>query len=328
MTRALPSTLVALALCAGLYGLAACGAESAAPDPPPEFSEDAEAVRFVRSLREALQQGQRPPLEEVARLKEIGERYPEDHLVEETLLSILPALKDWSGLVAYLGRRASLNDQHRLLLTRVYIRQADYEGALRTIRELAERDAQHVEANALTARALYFLGRNEDAVVYFDRIQEAVVERGMSPEIALRAMIELDAGRLGEARAMLEAALPRDPDSAHLHNALARVLAALGEHEEAERHAQRVSQIQAEIERFELVAMRRAAQTMTLNAAWGRRDFEECQRLIYLYLPEVSPDFQDQLYGFLGSMYEAAGRGPEAAAAIERARQHARSGGD
>ncbi|MFT7670262.1 MAG: hypothetical protein ACI8X5_002970, partial [Planctomycetota bacterium] len=37
--------------------------------------------------------------------------------------------------------------------------------------------------------------------------------------------------------------------------------------------------------------------------------------------------YRQELYGYLGGLYEAADRGIEAPAAVEKARQHAASGG-
>ena len=72
--------------------------------------------------------------------------------------------------------------------------------------------------------------------------------------------------------------------------------------------------------------MLRAAQTIALNEAWTERDVDKCVRLIHEFLPGAEQSFQEELYGFLGKMYDAVGRSSEAPAAVEAARRHARGG--
>ncbi len=292
------------------------------------IEQDPEARQLVQRIRDGLAKGERPPVAVSQRLKEIGSRYPEDLFVEQTLLSVLPPMKDWDGLVKYLELKRSLTAENRLTLTKVYLRQGDYESALRTGRPLADRDPSAVEINAYVARAMYLLGDQESAIEYYDRVFSLIIERGMMSEVANRAMISFDAGRVDEALDTLRGQLTDYPDSGHLHYALSRVLAANGEPEEAGYHGEVFAKIQAEISRAETSAMLQAAQTLALNEAWEERDLEMCQLLIYEFLPSAQESFREDLYQFLGRMYEAAGRGAEAATVIQRARQHARTGGE
>lgn len=317
--------LVAFALSFG--GLACQGEEpEQTAAPTPVYAADSSAQSFVRAIREGLAQGKRPPADRVQRLKSIGMLYPEEPEVEQVLLSILPALKDWDGLAPYLEAKAELSNEMRMMLTKVYISQADYEAALRTALELAEAEPSHVDANAFTARAYYFLGKPEEAVRFYDRVWSQVVEQHRVADIANRAMISFDAGDLNAAIEMLQGALEDNADSVHLHNAMARLLAAKGELDEAERHSRIVTALQAKVSKLEQNAMLRAAQTLALNEAWAKKDFNECQRLIYEFLPGAEEDFRNELLRFLGSMYEATGRRAEASAAIEAAHRHATSG--
>ena len=331
MTSPRPSSrlrFAAVLLFVSFGALSSCEKEGAVVEPSPRisFEQDVEAHRFVQGLRAALEQGRRPASSEVQLLKTIAKRFPEEPFVEQPMLSILPALKDWDGLSAYLESKARLSDELRMMLTRVYINQADYAGALRACQPMADRDPTHVEANSLAGRAHYFLEQNDEAARYYNRVWNSIVDQGSLVDLANRAMLHFDAGNSEQAQVLLQGALETHPDSISLHNAMARVLAAEGDQVGADRHSARVTELQAEISRVEQNAMLRAAQSLALNEAWAKRDFDGCQRLIHEFLPGADESFRNDLYGFLGSMYEAAGRKEEAAAAIERARQHAAKG--
>lgn len=312
-------------VCILVLGLAACGGGEA-DVVREDFNGNGEAVRFIRSLREGFAQGKRPDFAEIQRLKELAARYPDEAYVENVLLAVLPELQDWDGLAAYLSLKEPLDDRTRARLTRVYFRQSDYEGALRTIAPLAEREPQSVEPNALAARASYFLGDNEAAVRYYDRVWQSILDQGQVSEIANRAMIHFDEGEFGQAEVLLVEALKRSPDSIHAHNALARVLAAGGDPERAAEHTARVTELQREVSMDETRAMRRAAQTLALNEAWGRGDFDGCLSLIHKALPEAEEAFREDLYRFLARMYQSAGREAEIPAVLEAAQEHARKG--
>jgi Flp pilus assembly protein TadD len=306
-------------------GLVACGGGEGEV-PREDFDENAEAVRFVRSLREAFSQGKRPDFEEIQRLKELGARYPVEPYVENVLLAVLPQLQDWDGLAAYLSLKEPLGDRDRVRLTRVYFRQADYGGALRTIAPLAAREPQSVEPNALAGRASYFLGDNEAAARYYDRVWQGILDQGQVAEVANRAMIHLDVGELARAKELLVEALKQSPNSIQAHISLARVLSADGDAAGAAQHSTRVTELQRELSMDETRAMRRAAQTLALNEAWGREDFDGCLTLVYRALPAADEAFREELYRFLARMYQSVGQDAQIPAVLEAAREHARKG--
>ena len=101
-------------------GLAACGGEPGAPANPPRvpFEQDDEAVRVTRGIREALAQGTRPASPEVQRFKAVALRHVGEPFVEEALLALLPALKDWEGLALYFQAKPSLTPDEEKLLAR------------------------------------------------------------------------------------------------------------------------------------------------------------------------------------------------------------------
>lgn len=293
------------------------------PAPKPVYAEDVQAKAFIGAMRQAVSSGKRPPAAELQRLKDLGMKYPDEATVEQTVLSVLPALREWDGLAAYLEGKSELTTEQKMTLTRVYLNQADYQKALELCGPVADADPTHVEANSLAGRASYFLGQNERAASYYDGVWDSIVDQRMLAELANRAMLHFDSGELDRAIEVVESAQRDNPESAHLHNTISRLLAAKGDLEGAERHSQLFTAMQDKVSEDEQHGMRQASQTLALNEAWGRKDLEGCERLIHKFLPGATESFRNELYRFLGSMYQAAGRQTDAPAAIERARQHA-----
>jgi len=326
-SRGVEFAVLSLVLSFGL--VTGCGGDQTGPvsDGPVEFAADSEAVRFVRSVRESLAQRQRPGNAQVQRLKDLGGRYPDEPLIEETLISILPALRDWDGLATYLAGKSQLDTGQRVTLAKVYVNLGDYSAAAETIQPLAKVDPPEVEANAIAGRAHYLLGENGKAAFYFERVWDEIIEQQRPDEIAFRSMIYFDEGRPDLAKGILEESLVTSPDSIALHNSLARVLAAEGDADGAARHSARVSELQDLISRTERNQMLRAAQTLALNETLRAGDMDECQRLIYEFLPGAEASFQEELYSFLAGLYKAMGREGEASSAVARAREYARREG-
>ncbi len=57
--------------------------------------------------------------------------------------------------------------------------------------------------------------------------------------------------------------------------------------------------------------MLRGACVFALNQAIAAGDVDECQRLIFSYLPNSDPSFQQEMYRFLDSAFRTAGRQAE-----------------
>ncbi|MFT7484432.1 MAG: tetratricopeptide (TPR) repeat protein [Candidatus Paceibacteria bacterium] len=305
--------------------LSSCGQEAAMPKAAVvAFEKNDDAVRFVRSVRESLSQQSRPSSGDVQRLKSIAGQYPDESFIEEVLVSILPALSDWDGLASYYEAKSELTEQNRITLTRVYIKQGNYAGAREAIRPIASAQPQHVEANALLGRAHYFFGEYAEAKEVYDRVWDSIVVEQRLGDITYRAMIHFDEGNPARASEILEAGLKVSPNSIALHNALGRVLFAEGKDAQAIVHRDRVGELQDELSRAETGQMLRAARIFALNRALKSGDMDECQRLIFEFLPKSDAEFQQQLYQFLESMYRTAGRAEEIPAVLSRARQIAR----
>ncbi len=329
MTMARVRQRLSFLLIASVLGLVVCACDSGSQEvmtPRASFEKDAESVRFVRSIREGLNQQRRPPSEEIQKLKVIANKYPDEPFIEELLISLLPALKDWDGLAVYYEHKSALDTEDRSMLARVYIKLADYGRARDVIESVVQEQPMNVEANSLLGRALYFFGEYDRASECYDRVWDSIVSERRVGDITYRAMIHFDEGQAERAVEMLKAGLEDSPDTAVMHNALSRVLAAQGKLDEAEVHSARVHELQKELSRVETSQMLQAARTFSLNRALQAGDMPKCQRLIFEYLPDSDPAFQEDLYRFLESLYRVNGREDEIPAVLERARQEARKG--
>ena len=314
--RAAVVTLSLLALCA-------CGSgagEEGPAEPTLSLEQDADAMRVVQKVREAVASGTRPDNQAIQRLKEVARRHTGEPLVEETLMTVLPALEDWEGIAAYYEGKAELTDDERKLLTRVYIRQADYGSARDLILPVAERLPQDVEANALAGRALYFFSEGEASALHYDRVWSSILEERRVEDICFRALTELDRGEPEKARERIEGALALDPSSAAVHNALSRVLTVLGEHELAAEHSDRASELQREHAERTANQMRVAAQVFEINLALQAGDVDGCRVRIHRLLPEADEQLRQQLFGFLEALYRRAGREAELETVLREAR--------
>lgn len=318
--------LLALLLLPQLGG---CGGEAGGEDARPAvpFEQDDEAVRVTRAIREALAQGSRPGVEEVQRFKAVAMRHVGTPFVEEALLALLPALKDWEGMALYLMAKPALTDDEAKLLTRVHIKRADFASARDLIRPLADAAPEDLEANTLAGRSYFMNGENEDAALCYDRVADRLLPEQRYHDLAFRAMIHFDEGASGTARELLVAGLAAAPDDIVLNNTMARVLAADGELEEAERHSQRVLELQQALSERETGQMRVAAQIFEINRSLRAGDVDGCRERIYRLLPEADEDLCNQLYRFLESLYQRAGREAELPAVLQRARSIASGAG-
>lgn len=309
-------------------GLAACGEEPGAPANPPRvpFEQDDEAVRVTRGIREALAQGTRPASPEVQRFKAVALRHVGEPFVEEALLALLPALKDWEGLALYFQAKPSLTPDEEKLLARVHIKLADYGAARDLIRPMADAAPTDSEANTLAGRAHYFYGENEAAALCYDRVADRLLPEQRYQDLAFRAMIHFDEGDAAAARSLLETGLAVAPDDVVLNNTMARVLAGSGQPEEAERYSLRVQELQRELSERETGQMRVAAQIFEINRALQAADVDGCRERIYRLLPEADEALRNQLYSFLEALYRRAGREAELPAVLDRARSLAAGG--
>lgn len=316
-----------LGLVLGAGGLLGCNEQS--PTLPPvvrNFDQNQEAVRFVRGIREGLENRRRPAGADVQRLKSIANQYPNEAFIGDVLLALLPGLKDWDGLTDYYEHKAELSDHDRAMSARVYIQQANYGAARDVIRVVADAQPENVEANALLGRSLYFFGEYDEATMYYDRVWTSIVADKRVGDITYRAMIYYDQGNSDRALEILRAAIADSPGSIGIHNALGRVLAASGQDAEARVHRDRATELQDELSKHETDQMLRAARVFALNRALQNGDAGECQRMIFEYLPDSDPAFQQELFSFLESVLQRAGRSAEVPAALERARELVRKG--
>ena len=299
------------------------GCDSGGPErdaPAANFDRNGEAVRFVRGLRENVNVGQRPAAEDVERLKQLALQYPGEPFIEEVHLSLLPVLEDWEGLVIYLRAKGELDANERSLLSRACIRLADYAGARDAILPAAQAAPQSIEANALLGRACYFLGQFAQAKAAYDRVWEGMLAEGRVTDIAYRAMIDFEAGESERALGILAGALKAAPESAPVLNSLARVHASQGNMELAETYSAKVARLQDAFAKKSSDKVKRAARIFALNKALSAKDYQECERMVFDFLPESNQSFREELYRFLERLYKSAGRQAEFPAVLERAR--------
>lgn len=302
-------SLLALALAVPL----ACG-RPAAPGP------DAAARALVQDLRSSLSRGLRPGGAAVRELQELARAHPDDPAISQLVLDLLPSMREWGGLASWLEAKAELTQEERIALAKVYVNLADFDAAWRTIRPLAEREPAALEANALAGRAAYLRGDAAAARLHLDRVWDQLVQAGRVEEQSYRAMLWLDEGELERAQAILTEALARGPDSIHVHNALARALAAAGDEAGAARHQQRAGELQAQLSAQEQRLLRRAAQNARLNQELERGDLDALRGLAMRFLLEADEQRATELLSFLESAYRAAGRSAELAPVLEEAR--------
>jgi tetratricopeptide (TPR) repeat protein len=285
------------------------------------FEADGNAVHFVAGLRALQVKGQRPPIGDVQRLKTLGLKYPGTAVIEDVQQPLLTEMEDWDGLAEYLLSKSQLTNEERVVLTLVSIRQADYAAARTAIQPVADAAPTEVEVNALLGRSCYFLGDFAAASKVYDRIWAGLLSEGRVYDITYRAMIYFDAGETQRAFAILQSAEKAAPTSIVVLNALSRVATSQGKQQLAESYGARVAELQDELAAVTADSVKRASRVVALNGALQNGDLEGCERMIFTYLPDSSPEFRGELYQYLEKLYRRVGRDSELDSVLERARE-------
>jgi tetratricopeptide (TPR) repeat protein len=318
-SRRLTRWVGAFVMCAGI--LVGCDSSDSKPTPQiASFEKNAEAVRFVRTLREDTNSGKKPSPADVQQLKELALQYPGESFIEEIHTSLLQGHGDWEGISAYLEAKEELTEEERFTLTRAYLRIANYTSAQAAIQGFAAAHAESVEAHLLLGRSHYFLGEHAPAEAAYDKVWEKMLSQGHTTDIAYKAMILFDRGEPGQALPLLRGALQAAPNSIPVLNSLSRVLAAVGEVDEAQTHSATVARLQDAFSKETAHKERRASRIFALNKALGAGDLDGCERMIFNFLEDANEGFADELLRFLERLYRQAGRESELTDVLKRAR--------
>jgi len=230
--------------CAGtLLLLVLCGAACRQPAAVPAYEGDAAAQARVQSVM-ALGAQQRCAPEAVAQLQAIVQAYPAAAAPYAALRQTLESCQLWEPLAALLGSKppAERSQDETVDLARLYIvflqRFAEGEAL---IKPLVDAEPNNVDYVSLLTAALHYQQRGAEAVLYVDRLWEAIVAARNVDVMVMRALAYHDAGQSERALRILEQARAFRPDDTFLLTAFSQVAAALG-HEGAAATADAASQ--------------------------------------------------------------------------------------
>jgi tetratricopeptide (TPR) repeat protein len=207
-----------------LLALAACDHESAAPQDeiPLPFLEavDPDVVEAIQAARAAV----RAAPQSGEAWGQLGNRYYAHDFTEEAArcyeraAALDPEKYVWTYRLGW-----SLIDDHPDQAA------AAFERCMGSLDDYAP-------AHEVYARALILLGRDDEAILHFQRASE-LDPAAPHPETGL-GQIYLARGEFELARQHLERALARDKEHAEAHTGLAQVYLVLGREKEARRHAE------------------------------------------------------------------------------------------
>ena len=151
---------------------------------------------------------------------------PNDFAALVGFADIAVAEKKWSDGIEYINRAraASPNDPAPgLILVNLYILRQDWQNAVGTAGELAEKFPRNVDVIEALGRAQLGAGDTSTALATYERAYELAPD---SPKLLLKYLDLLKAAKnFSEARIVLQAALERDPRNASLKAELIRIQA-------------------------------------------------------------------------------------------------------
>ncbi len=305
-------------------GTAKAGATSAAG-----YEQDVAAQRAIGQLREAREREGILGPQLFGELRKIFERYPQAGPVRELYVRTLIDRKNWNALIELYSEKpeAERTPADQVALAKMLISGQRYEDGARIVVPMWEAAPQDAELCWLAGFALFNQGEFAESARVFDRGWEPLMAAGKRDALLLRALIHTELGEYEPAMAKLEQLLAADPRHVPGHNAMGRVLAAVGQTERAEQHIAQATALHAAINEAETKQARLSSRVQTLNDAFAAKEYAACERMIAALMPDVNGALQAELQVMLSKVYEATGRADDAARArAEAARLAAASG--
>lgn len=218
----------------------------------------------------------------VRQLQDLRRRYPTESAVREVLIQALIEFSDWNALVDLYKSDCENNPSatNRLNLGAALCNAQRFSEASVILLPLAEELPDDVSVVRLSAISLYFEGRHEQAAELYDRILPRLSGALRVESLVIRGLLYFAEESEGRALELFEEALTMDPDYALAHNAMGRVLVAIGESEKASVHFAREDALRAVHRQEETRRYRLSALSRALSDAWEMRRQDECERLI------------------------------------------------
>ena len=311
-----------------MAGPAACSSPAPSPSPRASPSASVDRARLAQVTQEMAALGVCTP-GCLDTLRALRQAFPHDGEVHAALKQVYLQRQDWEGLLQLEEGRAAASRPaaEQVELASIQINAGRYAEAAALLDPLAAARPADAELARLAGQAHFHLGDYEKAAPLLDRAAAGLTGEDGAEAATFRGLVHFYRGESAQAEAALGRALRLDPSCLPAHNALGRVLAARGAEKEAKETLARARRLQESVSAQERREMKLAAQSQMASEAFRQGRYDESERLIVEMLEGADAAVQIQLYRYLARVRQAAGRGAEAQAALERARRLEGGGG-
>ena len=284
----------------------------------------AEVIARFQPIRDRIAKTKQLTSEDVATLEALARQAPGYAPISNLLGQVYVQREDWNGLASLMlaQPRDRWDEAHRIQMANVLIRAQRFREALDAVQPIVD-DAKmpNTEAAWNAGYAAFHLGELTTARQILAANLDQLVAADHLDAYLLIADIDFRDGKLPEAATMLGSLLERNDQHAPGHDLLGRILSVQGNSDEARRHIEQAAAIRAENTESEQKALRLAAASQALNAAFERKDYEACEAYIREMLPQVNRQQQSELWKYVAAIRRAQGRPEEAQKALQRAAQ-------
>ena len=218
----------------------------------------------------------------------------------ELLTSAYVQREDWNSLVELLQAKPAQqrSDAEQLQLAKILIKAQRFAEAYELSNAVLQKAGPQAEEETawLAAYAAFHTGHPTRAAEILDAHFESMIAAGRLDAYVVRALIHFQEGEFKQAESLLTTLLDKNASHAPAHDALGRVLVASGDVERGRYHIERASELRDQLTQTEQRSFRLSAMSQSLKAAWGRKDYDTCDRLISAMLEDASPQQQVKLY--------------------------------
>jgi tetratricopeptide (TPR) repeat protein len=293
------SCLVFIAMFAGCPGnqtsRSQSGSNPKSASTPTDFRTDVSAQAGFQPIHAAVLQGRNLSPQELATLKRVHAKYPDEPQVLGALLRVLELREDWNGLIDVLAATPA-EKRDRDLEINSYIRASRFQEAVAL---LQTSDFQYVaRKNWLLGYSLYHVGRHRDAIEVLAPLARVHRKDGLADVYSILGLCHLQLDELEQAGEAFTKALANNPDHIASIASLAAVLNRLGEHEQADELDRRATKLRLEQTRAEAKQVRLNALSRQLNEAMQEKDWETYEKILDRMLPDADGELRAVLESF------------------------------